>query len=39
MKDNPWMEDILRKKANKEKLSEYDKFLFNAMKQQKSSKI
>ena len=34
MKDNPWMKDILKKKANNENLSEYDKFLFNAMKQQ-----
>ena len=34
MKDNPWMKEILIRKANHLKLNEYDKFLFNALKQQ-----
>ena len=34
IKDNSWMEDILKKKANNEKLSDYDKFLFSKMKEQ-----
>ncbi len=28
------MEDILKKKANNKRLTDYDKFLFNIMKQQ-----
>ena len=36
MKDNPWMKEILTMKANNEKLSEQDKFLYNSMKQQPS---
>ena len=34
IKDNSWMEDILKKKANDDKLSDYDKFLFSKMKEQ-----
>ena len=34
IKDNSWMEDILKKKANNKRLTDYDKFLFNMMKQQ-----
>jgi len=34
MRANPWMGEILRKKANKEKLSNYEKFLLNTMNQQ-----
>ncbi len=32
--DNPWMEDILKTKANDGQLSEYGEFLWHAMKQQ-----
>jgi hypothetical protein len=38
MKDNPWMNEIIILKARKEKLSPYDKFLFNAMKKQPQPK-
>ena len=34
MKDNPWMEDILVKKANNEALTDYEKDLFKMMKEQ-----
>ena len=34
IKSNPWMEDILKKKANNEKISDYDKDLFNMMQNQ-----
>tara|TARA_B100001027_G_scaffold202182_1_gene162759 strand:+ start:1898 stop:2698 length:801 start_codon:yes stop_codon:yes gene_type:complete len=38
MKDNPWMNEIIILKARKEKLSPYDKFLYNAMKKQPQPK-
>ena len=34
IKSNPWMKDILKKKANNEKISDYDKDLFNMMQNQ-----
>ena len=34
IKSNPWMEDILKKKINNEKISDYDKDLFNMMQNQ-----
>ena len=34
MKDNPWMKDILVKVANNETLTEYDKGLFEMIKEQ-----
>ena len=34
MKDNPWMEEILKRKANGLPLNNYDKYLYSKMKQQ-----
>jgi hypothetical protein len=34
MKDNPWMEEILKRKANGLPLHDYDKYLYSKMKQQ-----
>lgn len=34
IKDNPWMKDILRKKAKREPLNSYDKYLYSVMKKQ-----
>jgi hypothetical protein len=34
MKDNPWMEEILKRKANGQPLNNYDKYLYSKMKQQ-----
>ncbi len=35
IQSNPWMKDILRKKANNIPLTSFDKFLFSKMKSQK----
>ena len=34
MKSNPWMKEILTKKANGEKLDSYDKFLYESILKQ-----
>lgn len=34
IKDNPWMKEILRKKAKREPLNSYDKYLYSVMKKQ-----
>ena len=34
IKDNPWMKEILRKKAKRERLNSYDKYLYSVMKKQ-----
>lgn len=34
IKDNPWMKEILIKKAKREPLNNYDKYLYSVMKKQ-----